>query len=188
MLRFGRRIFAALATITYVLLSTLLSGEHASAQAEQQLAIIRDENVDVDTRIEVIDSILPTLDRNSPQQRFNWSVLQGHKGFLLRDAVRGTREDNLEMSIAALQQALTVLTPRAFPEPWARTQNNLGISYRNRVRGDPVDNAVRAITAYEAALSVYTAERYPQHNAETLTNLRIAQRALDRGLRGGEPK
>jgi hypothetical protein len=184
----NRIVVALTALIAMLSVSIPLSAQQVSDELARKLSIVKDESIDVDTRIDAINAVLPLLNRDSPQQRITWAALEGHKGFLLLKATKGTREENIEMSIAALDEALAVFTPQAHPEPWARTQNNLGISYRNRIRGDPVDNAVRAITAYEAALTVYTPDRYPQQNAETLTNMRIAQRALDRGLSGATQK
>jgi hypothetical protein len=165
-----------------VLNSTGARAQQSNTELDRQFAIIRDENADTDARLAAIDVVLPSLQQGSPRQRITWAALQGQKGFLLQSTSSGSREQNLENAISALEAALTVFGPGDFPEPWARTQNNLGITYRNRIRGDNIDNVVKAIAAYEAALTVYTPERYPQQNAETLNNLRIARRALDQRL------
>jgi hypothetical protein len=168
-------ILALAALIAVTSLRAPTTAQQTKEEISQELEIIKDESVDVDTRIDSINSVLAALDRNAPRERITWAALEGHKGFLLFKATKGTREENIETSIESVREALTVFTPESYPEPWARTQNNLGISYRNRIRGDPVDNALKAITTYEAALTVYTPEKYPQLNAVTLTNMRIAQ-------------
>src|SRR5262245_39582734 len=48
---------------------------------------------------------------------------------------QGSRADNLEKAIAALEAALAVFTREALPIEWARTQNSLAMAYRARSRG-----------------------------------------------------
>ena len=61
--------------------------------------------------------------------------MQGNLAAAYRERIRGERADNLERAIRANEAALTVYTPEAFPQEWARVQNNLGLAYQDRIRG-----------------------------------------------------
>jgi CHAT domain-containing protein len=86
----------------------------------------------------------------------------------------GDRSLNLELGIAAYEQALQVYTRDAFPQGWARTQHNLAAAYSNRIKGDRAESIERAIAAYEQALQVYTRAAFPQDWAMTQNNLALA--------------
>ena len=43
--------------------------------------------------------------------------------------VQGSRAENLEAAIKALEAALTVRAREALPQEWAQTQTNLGNAY-----------------------------------------------------------
>ena len=92
-------------------------------------------------------------------------------GDLIQQFPLGSRRLNLELGIAAYEQALQVRTRDAFPEDWAATQNNLANAYNNRIRGERAENLERAITAYEQALHVYTHDAFPEKWAMTQNNL-----------------
>nr|MCU0551484.1 tetratricopeptide repeat protein [Leptolyngbya sp. Prado105] len=92
-------------------------------------------------------------------------------GNLINKFPLGTRWLNLELGIAAYEQALQVYTRDAFPEQWARTQNNLANTYHDRIHGDRADNLERAITTYEQALQVYTRDAFPEQWAMMQNNL-----------------
>lgn len=79
----------------------------------------------------------------------------------------GEKAQNLELAIAAYEQALQTLTRDRFPYYWALTQRGLGIAYRDRIRGNRADNIEKAIAAYEAALAVFTREAMPIEWAAT---------------------
>ncbi|NJR70004.1 MAG: tetratricopeptide repeat protein, partial [Synechococcales cyanobacterium CRU_2_2] len=68
----------------------------------------------------------------------------------------GDRAENIELAIAAYQQALTVRTQTAMPIEWAQTTNNLANAYSDRIKGDRAENLEQAIAAYEQALTVMT--------------------------------
>ncbi|MCP2732494.1 hypothetical protein NJ959_29100, partial [Symplocastrum sp. BBK-W-15] len=55
------------------------------------------------------------------------------------DRIKGERAENLELAIACYRNALTIYTPEAFPEDWAKTQKNLEIAYNQSIRGDDPD-------------------------------------------------
>ncbi|WP_414553489.1 CHAT domain-containing protein, partial [Anabaena sp. CCY 0017] len=88
--------------------------------------------------------------------------------------ILGERAENLELAIAAYQQALSVYTRTAFPEKWAMTQNNLATAYLNRILGERAENLELAIAAYQQALSVYTRTAFPEKWAMTQNNLATA--------------
>ncbi|MDH6061733.1 hypothetical protein NWP17_15045, partial [Chrysosporum bergii ANA360D] len=74
----------------------------------------------------------------------------------------GDKLHNMEIAITGYNIALTVYTPRAFPEDWAGTQNNLGLAYRDRILGEKAENVEKAIAAFSAALEVRTRRAFPE--------------------------
>ncbi|MEH2244818.1 CHAT domain-containing protein, partial [Nostoc sp.] len=90
--------------------------------------------------------------------------------------ILGERAENIELAIAAYNQALEVTTKSAFPVDWATTQNNLGIAYRNRILGERAENIEEAIAAFNQALEVTTKSAFPVNWAMTQNNLGEAYR------------
>ncbi|MEH1943089.1 MAG: CHAT domain-containing tetratricopeptide repeat protein, partial [Nostoc sp.] len=88
--------------------------------------------------------------------------------------ILGERAENIELAIAAYNQALAIYTRSAFPENWAGTQNNLGIAYDQRILGERAENIELAIAAYNQALAIYTRSAFPEDWAMTQNNLGIA--------------
>ena len=95
----------------------------------------------------------------------------GQLGNLIQQFPLGERAWNLEIGIAAYEQALTFLTLETLPQQWAATKNNLGTAYWKRIKGDKCENIERAIAAYEQALAVRTLDAFPQDWAMTKSNL-----------------
>ena len=81
---------------------------------------------------------------------------------------------NLELGIAAYEQALIVMTKEAMPVEWAQTMHYLASAYKNRLRGNRAENIEKAITAYEQALTVRTQAAMPMEWAQTISNVAIA--------------
>ena len=98
-------------------------------------------------------------------------MTQNNLGNAYQDRIQGSRAENLEAAIKALEAALTVRTREAFPQDWAMTQHNLGSTYWSRIRGGRAENLEAAIQALEAALTVRTREAFPQDWAMTQNNL-----------------
>jgi tetratricopeptide (TPR) repeat protein len=137
---------------------------------------------------ELLLSSLPLIFREltkdkKPQEQNQIAAVFGNFGYSLREFPLGDRALNLELSIAALQLILKVVTRNSFPEGWANTQNNLGSAYRNRIRGEGADNIEQAITSYELALKVYTRDAFPKDWAMTQNNLGAAYCNRIRGER-----
>ncbi len=88
--------------------------------------------------------------------------------------IKGETAENLELAIAAYENALEVYTKEVFPNDWADTQNHLGNAYRERIKGETAENLELAIAAYENALEVYTKEVFPNDWADTQNNLGTA--------------
>ncbi|MGB7708774.1 MAG: CHAT domain-containing protein [Microcoleus sp.] len=84
---------------------------------------------------------------------------------------RGSRAENLEISIAAYEIVLSVRNFEINPEGWAKTQNHLGNAYLNRIRGERADNIESAIKSYTAALKAYIRDALPQDWAMTQNHL-----------------
>jgi hypothetical protein len=83
-------------------------------------------------------------------------------GNLIQQFPLGSRKNNLEITIAAYQAALEILTREAFPQQWADTQNNLASAYWNRIKGEKADNIEQAIAGYQAALEIRTRAAFPE--------------------------
>ena len=86
----------------------------------------------------------------------------------------GDRKENLEQAIAALEDALSVLTREANPHEWAAAQMKLGMAYREHLAGNRSENRERAIAAFENALFVWTRERNPEEVTAARANLEAA--------------
>jgi tetratricopeptide (TPR) repeat protein len=105
----------------------------------------------------------------------------GEFGNIIQQFPLGNRLGNLEIGIAAYENALQVFTREAFPQDWATTQNNLANAYSDRIRGEKADNLEQAIAGYENALQVFTREAFPQDWATTQNNLANAYSDRIRG-------
>jgi CHAT domain-containing protein/CO dehydrogenase/acetyl-CoA synthase epsilon subunit len=95
-------------------------------------------------------------------------------GGLIQQFPLGSIKNNLEITIAAYQAALEILTRAAFPEQWAMTQINLATVYKDRIKGEKADNIERAISAYQAALEILTRAAFPEQWATAQNNLAAA--------------
>ncbi|MEH2024159.1 CHAT domain-containing protein [Nostoc sp.] len=107
----------------------------------------------------------------------DWAMIQNNLGVVYRNAADRNRvkeknaTENLELAIAAYEQALQVYTKEAFPTDWAMTQNNLGNAYSNRILGNRAKNTDTAIAALQEVLQVYTPEADPINSLNTSRNL-----------------
>ncbi|MBA3822327.1 MAG: hypothetical protein H0X24_00320 [Ktedonobacterales bacterium] len=88
--------------------------------------------------------------------------------------------EDLDHSIASMQEALTVMPREADADTWAQRQDTLGDYYRERAFWHRGDEA-QAVVAYEQALSVYSPERTLLRWAETATELGEALRRRRKG-------
>ncbi len=68
---------------------------------------------------------------------------------------------DVEASLAALQDTTSVFSQERYPYQWARVQTVLGEVWPHRVLGERADNIEQAITACEAALHIVTRETFP---------------------------
>ncbi|CAD5969323.1 CHAT domain-containing tetratricopeptide repeat protein [Planktothrix agardhii] len=90
------------------------------------------------------------------------------------DRIQGEKAENIQTAIACYTEALSVFTPKDFPQDWAITQMNLGIAYRNRIEGETAQNLETVIAYFTKALSVLTPKAFPQEWAMTQVNLGVA--------------
>ena len=127
------------------------------------------------------DAFQRLTEQQSPEFSAEISI---YFGVYISEFPLGVRWLNVEIAIAAYEQALGVYTRESFPEDWAMTQNNLGNAYLNRLWGERGENLERAIAAYEQALKVYTRESLPEKWAMTQNNLGIAYSYRLLGERG----
>ncbi|MEM9450348.1 MAG: CHAT domain-containing protein [Cyanobacteria bacterium P01_E01_bin.6] len=131
----------------------------------------------------VTTSLLAGLAGNSEQRVFIAAIV-GTFSNLIQQFPLGQRWLNLELAIAAYQDALSVRTQTAMPVEWAQTMMNLATAYKNRIRGDRGENMEQAIAAYQDALSVMTQTAMPVEWAQTMNNLATAYKNRIRGDRG----
>ena len=95
----------------------------------------------------------------------------GTFGNLIQSFPLGRHWLNLELSIAAYQQAMMVINQTSMPTDWATAMNNLANAYAERIRGDRAENLEMAVNTYKQALTVRTQEAMPVMWAQTTNNL-----------------
>ena len=95
----------------------------------------------------------------------------------------GDRAENVELAIAAGEEALGFLTREMSEEHWVGLQVLIADSYMARVRGDRADNLEKVIAAHEAALTVFTREGHPNDWPHIQANLGNAYTERIRGDR-----
>lgn len=121
--------------------------------------IERAKTAEIEEKIASLEGALrlePQLRQSSlplPQKQLRGWMLNA-LGIAYQDRIRGSRADNIEAAIKALEAALTIRTRDALPQDWAATQNNLGTAYWERIIGGRAENMETAIKAFEAALTV----------------------------------
>ncbi|MBF2095642.1 MAG: CHAT domain-containing protein [Synechococcales cyanobacterium K44_A2020_017] len=119
----------------------------------------------------VLPSVAAQLLQGEKEQRTAIAAVLVEFGNLIQQFSLGIRWLNLELGIAAYEQALTVITQTAMPIEWAETMMKLATTYRNRIRGDQADNIEQAIAANKLVLEVYAREAFPEDWAMTQNNL-----------------
>ena len=124
--------------------------------------------------LQALPQVAAGLMASEPEQRefvaFNFYVF----GNLLQQFPLGQRWLNLELAIAAYQQALTVVTLAEMPIAWAETMNSLAAAYYHRVQGERGKNVEQAIGFCQQALIVRTQTEMPSDWAITMNNLALA--------------
>jgi hypothetical protein len=95
----------------------------------------------------------------------------------------GERAENIELAIAAGEEALGFLTRDMSEEHWVGLQILIANAYMARVRGDRADNLEKVIAANDAALTVFTREGHPNDWPHTQANLGNAYTERIRGDR-----
>jgi CHAT domain-containing protein/glutaminase len=122
-----------------------------------------------ETLLRVLPDVFTTLiQQNDPVMTATMFAAFGN---FIQQFPLGSRILNLEMGIAAYEQALTVKTRTEMPIEWATTTMNLATAYYSRIKGDRADNIEQAIEAYEQALLVMTRTEMPIEWATTTMNL-----------------
>ncbi|MEG5060211.1 CHAT domain-containing protein [Microcoleus sp. A2-C5] len=115
--------------------------------------------------------IMPTLDA---EQAYNRADILCNLGISFYKLRQGSRASNLEVGIACVEIALTVVTREADREKWAMFQFFLGTFYLYRIRGEKAENLEQAIAAFEASLEIYTRDAFPFEWAACQNNLASA--------------
>ncbi len=143
------------------------------SQPEEKLA-------DLFKAIELYLQGLQHLDANS--QPVVWARIQNNLGAVYSELARyQDREENLQRSIAAYQQALDyrkgelVNSQDGDVRPYAATQNNLGTAYWNLAQHrEAVPNLKQAVAAYSEALRHHSRSEQPLEYGMIQNNLGTA--------------
>ena len=120
---------------------------------------------------EWVTETLATLDAEEADNHADILCIFGMSFYILR---RGSRASNLEVAIACVEIALTVVTRESDSEKWAIFKFCVGSVYLNRIRGEKADNLELAIAAFEASLEIYTRDAFPEDWASSQNNLGMA--------------
>ncbi|MEO0768366.1 MAG: CHAT domain-containing protein [Cyanobacteria bacterium J06649_4] len=124
-------------------------------------------NADLLNKMPVLTEQL--FERNADQLPFIAALL-GAFGDLIQQFPLGQPWVNLELSIVAYEQALTIRT-KSDPIQWAATTNNLAMAYRDLIKGNRADNLELALNACQQVLTVRTKSGMPVDWAQTTSNL-----------------
>ncbi|MBW4653287.1 MAG: tetratricopeptide repeat protein [Kaiparowitsia implicata GSE-PSE-MK54-09C] len=137
-------------------------------------------NVDL---LAVLPTVAAQLFQGETEQRTFFATVFVYFGNLLQQFPLGTHWLNLELSIAAYEQSLQVMTRDAMPRQWATSMMNLAMAYQNRIHGDRAQNIEDAIAVYKQSLQVRARDAMPVDWAQSMMNLAIAYRNRIRGDR-----
>ena len=85
--------------------------------------------------------------------------------------IEGDQAQNIERTIEACSEALTVVTKEKMPLDWAKSTMNLATAYNSRIFGDRTKNIEEAIVTYERAKDVISRETMPTEWATLMNNL-----------------
>lgn len=122
-----------------------------------------------------------TLSKVEPiQAKAIFSCFVNFGSFILQFPL-GNKAINIEISIAAYNNALKLFTYQDFPQDWAMTQTNLASAYGQRIWGDRAENLEKAIKCSQKVLQVYTRTAFPQNWAKNQANLASAYSICSRG-------
>ena len=121
------------------------------------------------------------LTQNTEQQKISTAFALAIFAYLLQQFPLGSRWLNLELSIAAYQIVLSVITKANMPFEWATATMNLGIVYCWRTQGDKAQNIEDSIDAYQQALSVLTQAATPIEWVMAMVNLANSYRERIQG-------
>jgi CHAT domain-containing protein len=157
------------------LAETLQLVEESNGDAQQIYPMWAEQQAQLN---EALLEILPQfgthlLEQNPEHQSFFAYVLVIF-GILIQQFPLGTRWLNLELGIAAYEQALTVRTQANLPIEWAEITNNLAAAYADRIKGDRTKSIEEETMFYEQALTVRTQANLPIEWATTTMNLALA--------------
>lgn len=137
------------------------------------------EGQDVETAIELLESTLPVLSRETSPP--HWAGVLMSLALCYEARVKGDTVRNVELAIQKIDLALSVLTREQTPAVWAGMQMNRGGLYARRTDGDRTSNMECAVRAYEEALTVFTPDTFPVEHAQLLLNLSQAHESITVG-------
>jgi CHAT domain-containing protein len=124
-----------------------------------------------ETLLQILSHFAETLLTDNFQQRKRTAYAFNEFGDLIAQFPSDQPWLNLEISIAAYQQALIVRTREAMPVEWAQTMNQMAMVYRKRIKGDKAENFEKSIELYNQALQIRTRRDFPDQWAMIHHNL-----------------
>ncbi|MEM6904159.1 MAG: hypothetical protein AAF556_13055, partial [Pseudomonadota bacterium] len=134
--------------------------------------------------LNALPEVASALFTNFPEEQHSYlGAVIGTFANLIQQFPLGQRMINMELAIAAYQQALKVMTREAMPVEWAASMMNLANAYQHRIRGEQAQNIEDAIDAYRQSLQVRTREARPVEWAASMNNLAAAYAERIRGER-----
>jgi CHAT domain-containing protein/putative heme iron utilization protein len=129
----------------------------------------------------VMPQVMQSLLMQNPGQGAGVAALFRAFGNLMQQFPLGKPIVNMELAIAAYEQALTVMTQSAMPIEWGTTTTNLASAYCERIKGDQADNVEQAIACYDRVLTVVIETEMPLEWATIIMNLANAYYKRIRG-------
>ncbi|WP_414528466.1 CHAT domain-containing protein [Nodularia chucula] len=158
---------------TQFLLETLLLVDEHKNNPKYLYSIWGNQQPQMLALLDAFPQAAAQLYEGTEQRQTIASILRNF-GLLIGQFPLGIRWLNLELGIAAFEQALQFYTYEDFLLEWAEIQNALSNLYLYRIRGEKPENVELAITSARQALQVYTRNEFAEDWARTHTNLAIA--------------
>jgi CHAT domain-containing protein len=137
---------------------------------------------DMPRRVEVCKQSLDLVTRETNETL--WAKLQVELGNSLMNNPLGNHAQNVELALAAYQNALQIITKQAMPVEWAMIMANVGNAYHERASGDYEANQAMALQAYENAQEIITRVTDPSKWALLRSNVANLYLMLPEGKHG----
>ncbi|EKU96551.1 hypothetical protein Lepto7375DRAFT_0013 [Leptolyngbya sp. PCC 7375] len=115
--------------------------------------------------------LLPTISQSFIAKSDHAAFVIMRFGELIHQFRQGQKDINIELAIAAYQEALRAMSCEESPTEWAQLMNNLAGAYYSRIWGKRSQNIENALFASQQSLQVRTRETRPLEWAQSIVNL-----------------